>query len=68
MNWYLEELLARERLDEARKLAAQRAMVRAIAPARHPVRLALGLALIRAGHWVAGRGPRRAGQPSRVTA
>ena len=68
MNGYLEELLARERLDEARKLAAQRAMVRVIAPARRPVRLALGLALIRAGHWVAGRAPRRTAQPSRVTA
>jgi hypothetical protein len=68
MNMYLEEWLARDRLDEARALAARLALVRGLASARRPVRVAVGLALIRTGHWVAGRGPRGAGQPSRVTA
>ena len=68
MNTYVEEQLVRERLDEARAFAAQQALIRSLRPARRPVRVALGMALIRTGHWVAGRAPRRTGQPSRVTA
>jgi len=68
MDMYVEEQLVRARLDEARALAAQFALVRSLRPVRRPVRVALGLALIRAGHWVAGRAPRRTGQPNRVTA
>ncbi|HYB40259.1 MAG TPA: hypothetical protein VEL75_00730 [Candidatus Methylomirabilis sp.] len=68
MNTYLEEKLVRERLDEARAMAAQDALVRGIRPVRLPVRVALGVAMIRAGRWVAGRTPRRAGEPSRMTA
>ncbi len=67
MNIYLDELLVRERLDEARALAARQALVRSLRPVGRPVRAALGLALIRIGHWVAGRAPRRAGQPRRAT-
>ena len=68
MNMYLDEQLVRARLDEARALAAQLALIRSLRPVRRPVRVALGLALIRVGHWVAGRASRRAGQPRRVTA
>ncbi len=66
MNTYLAEWMARERLDEARAFAARQAAIRALTPSRHPVRMAVGRALIKAGHWVAGRGPRR--QPGRATA
>jgi hypothetical protein len=68
MNIYLDEYLVKARLDEARGLAAQLALIRSLRPIRRPVRVAVGLALIRVGHWVAGRAPKRAGNPSRVTA
>jgi len=60
MNTHLHLQLARERLDEARAMAAQRALLRSLRPARRPVRVAVGLALIKIGHWLAGRAPRRA--------
>jgi hypothetical protein len=68
MNLYLDERLIKDRLDDARASAARHALVRLLRPVRRPVRVALGLALIRAGRWMAGRAPRRAGQPGRVTA
>jgi hypothetical protein len=68
MNMYLQEQLVRDKLDEARAIAARRAVARSLRPARRPVRVALGLTLIRAGHWIAGRAPRRTGQPRRVAA
>jgi hypothetical protein len=68
MNPQMEEQVARQRLDEARAEAARWALLRQLRPARHPVRVALGFALIKVGHWVAGRAPRRAGQPRRAAA
>ena len=68
MNVFLDEQLVRERMEEARAMAAQQALIRGLRPGPGPVRVALGLALIRVGHWVAGRAPRGAGEPSRVTA
>ena len=68
MNIFLDEQLVRERMAEARAFAAQQALIRGLRPVRHPVRVAVGLALIRVGHWVAGRAPRRAGAQSQVTA
>lgn len=68
MNTHLQLQLARQRLDEARADAARWALVRQLRPARRPVRMVVGLALIKAGHWVAGRTPRRVGQPRRATA
>ena len=60
MDTHMQLQLARERLDEARAMAAQRALLRSLRPARRPVRVAVGLALIKIGHWLAGRAPRRA--------
>ena len=68
MNTHLLEQLVRERLDEARATAAQRALLRKLRPARRSVRVAVGFALIKVGHWVAGRAPRPAGRPRRATA
>ena len=68
MNPQMEEQVARQRLDEARAEAARWALLRDLRSARHPLRVAIGYALIKVGHWVAGRAPRRAGQPRRATA
>ena len=68
MNLQLEEQVARHRLDEARADAARWALARNLRPARRPVRVILGHALIKAGHWVAGRAPRRVSAPRRATA
>jgi hypothetical protein len=68
MNPQLEEQVARQRLEEARAEAAHRALLRSLRPARRPMRVTVGLALIKAGHWVAGRAPRRVSTPRRVTA
>ena len=68
MNSQMEVQLAREKLEEARAAAAQRALLRDLRPARRPLRVAVGHALIKVGHWVAGRAPRRAGAPRRATA
>jgi hypothetical protein len=43
-------------------------LIRQLRPARKPMRVVVGFALIKIGHWVAGRAPRRAGQPRRATA
>jgi hypothetical protein len=68
MNLYVDELMVRERLNEARARAAWQAQVKGIRSVGRPVRQVLGLALIRMGHWVAGRAPRRVGAPRRATA
>jgi hypothetical protein len=67
MNVHLEEHMVRERIDEALAMAAQHALVQSLAPVRRPIRVAVGHALIRVGHWVAGREPRRS-HTRRVTA
>jgi hypothetical protein len=66
MNAYLDELIARERIADARAQAAQLALVQGLSPAPRRIRMAFGRALIRVGHWVAGR---EAGHshPRRVT-
>lgn len=68
MNLQMDEQVARQRLDEARAEAARWALIRQLRPARRPMRVAVGFALIKVGHWVAGRAPRRAAQPRRATA
>ncbi len=60
MDTHMQLQLAKEHLDEARATAAQWTLVRSLRPARRPVRVAVGLALIKIGHWLAGRAPRRA--------
>jgi hypothetical protein len=68
MDTHQLECLARERLDEARAQAATWAMVRSLRPARQPLRVWMGLTLIRWGRWLAQRTPKRATEPGRVTA
>jgi len=68
MNPQLAEQMVKQRLDEARAEAAQVALLRSLRPARRPMRVAVGFALIKIGHWVAGRAPRRTVAPRRATA
>jgi hypothetical protein len=68
MNMYMQECLVRERLDEARAMTARWAIVRSLRPARLPMRVWVGLVLIRAGRWLAHSAPRRSIEPGRITA
>lgn len=68
MDTHLLGHLARVQLDEARAEAARAALVRSLRPARQPLRVRAGLALIRAGRWLAHGAPKRASEPGRVTA
>jgi len=63
MNPQLVEQVARQRLEEARAEAARWALLRQLRPAPRPVRVAVGLALIKLGHWVVGRPSIRAWPP-----
>jgi hypothetical protein len=68
MNYYLAEQIAKDRLDEARTMAAQARLLESTAPALDPLRVALGLALIRVGRSLAGRAAKNATGPRRATA
>jgi hypothetical protein len=59
MNEYLIEQMVGLRLSELHAAAARADLARRAAPARSPVRVALGLALIRLGKWTLGPGHRR---------
>ena len=68
MNTHLLEHLARARLDEARAKAAHSVLICGLHPVRQPLRVFAGLALIRAGRWLARTSPKRSTVPGRVTA
>lgn len=72
MLMHLDEQIVRDRLEEARAMAARAALLRSLRPVRRPVRVAVGTALVKIGHWIAGQAPKpapkRSGQPGRVTA
>jgi hypothetical protein len=68
MALHLEVETARARLEEAREWAAHRALVRSLAAPRQPLRVAVGLGLVRVGHWLAGMGDQAPADPSRATA
>jgi len=54
MNGYALEIIARQQIAERHAGAARHEMVRAAAPPRRPLRIAIGLALIRLGTWALG--------------
>ena len=58
MNVYFAEWLVKERLAEARTAGARDALIHAHRPPRQPMRIALGLALIRLGQRI------QSGRPS----
>jgi hypothetical protein len=59
MNEYLVEKMVGAQLAEMHAAAARADLARRAAPARPPVRVVLGLALIRLGRWTLGSGHRR---------
>jgi len=66
MNMLIEEYLAHEKLAEARARAATHLLVHAADAEGPGLRVALGLALIRTGRWLAGPAPRTARQATRT--
>ncbi len=63
MNYHLAEQMARERLREARQLAAQANLLRDLGNQSEPLRVTVGLGLIKMGRWMAGQAAK--GQTSR---
>ena len=68
MNTYVEELIVRARLEDARAHAETQRLVATFAPARPALRRTIVLALIMAGRRLASEAPRRAPEPGRVAA
>ena len=68
MNVYLAEQIAKDRLREARELATVARMMGTTRPAPEPLRVIIGLALIRLGRSLAGRTAKGAAGPRRATA
>lgn len=60
MNVYVAEWLARERLRETERRAAESRLIAEARPPR-PLRAFLGRAMIQAGQWIAGRAALGAG-------
>jgi len=56
-NMYFAELLVRERLRESERLARTSQWIEASRPRSRPLRVAVGLAMLRAGRWVLGNAP-----------
>jgi hypothetical protein len=59
MNYHVAEQIARDRLREARQIAAQAYLVRDLPRTREPLRVTLGLGLIGMGRWLAGPAAKR---------
>ena len=68
MNLDVHYFDVKDRLDEARALAARERLLAALRPQKAPLRVLMGMALIRAGRWMAGPAARRGAQPRRATA
>ena len=59
MNFHVEEQIARDRLREARRIAAEANLVRDLSGGSEPLRVTVGLGLIRMGRWLAGSAAKR---------
>lgn len=68
MNGHLHYFEVMDRLNEARATAARERLILCARPEREPLRVLIGLAMIKAGRWLARTAPRRAAQPKRATA
>jgi precorrin-6B methylase 1 len=68
MNIHLLEEAARDRIAEALAVAAHWRLLESLAPARLPLRVRAGEALIRIGHRLVGSAPAPSGEPQRLTA
>jgi hypothetical protein len=58
LNSYAVEMLARDQLAELRRAATRHHVIRTAMPPRRPIRLVVGMALIRLGTLAVGRGQR----------
>jgi len=63
MNAYLAEQIAKDRLKEARALARTARLMDDADSGHDPLRVTIGLALIRLGRSLAGRAAKRAARP-----
>jgi len=68
MNTYLAEEIAKDRMREARALATVTRLMDDAQIGPEPLRVTLGLALIRLGRSLAGSAAKRAASPRRATA
>ena len=68
INYYLAEQIGKDRLNEARAMAAQARLMGSTRATPDPLRVALGLALIRVGRALAGQAVKNATGPRRATA
>lgn len=68
MNPHLFEVVAKQRMEEEWARAAERRLVRSLAPPSPGLRVQLGVALIRLGRSLAGRAPRPARERRRAIA
>jgi hypothetical protein len=67
INYYLAEQIGKDRLAEALVMATQARLMGSTRPTPDPLRVALGLALIRVGRFLAGRAVKSATGPRRAT-
>ncbi|HYU15078.1 MAG TPA: hypothetical protein VEL05_03375 [Candidatus Acidoferrum sp.] len=67
MNYHLAEQIANERLTEARAMAAQASLLRDMHYRPDPLRVTVGLGLIRLGRWMAGQAAKQHTGPRRAT-
>ena len=67
INHYLAEQIGKDRLNEARAMAAQARLMGSARPTPDPLRVALGLALIRLGRAIAGEAVKSAPGRRRAT-
>ena len=68
INYYLAEQIGKDRLAEARAMAARARLLGSTRPTPDPLRVALGLALIRLGRALAGQAVKNTTGPRRATA
>ena len=59
MNYHIAEQIARDRLREARQIAAQANLIKDLPRNGEPLRVTVGLGLIRMGRWLAGSAAKR---------
>ncbi|MCI0369795.1 MAG: hypothetical protein L0214_00070 [candidate division NC10 bacterium] len=65
MNEHFLHLLVKERLAEARAFAAKRRLARSLRRPRLPIRVRLGLILLRVGRWLLREGREGGREPIR---
>jgi hypothetical protein len=68
MNAYLAEQIVKDRLKEARAMARAARLMEAAGTGPEPLRVTVGLALIRLGRSLAGRAAKGTAGPRRATA